>query len=209
MGQDHYLPDHTRCWHWAQLPGNHPKLLDTVQSTDTFQAPLIALQTGVQPRDIATATATFGFVRQLATSISVVIGSVVYQNEMNKRSATLIAALGSQAGNQLTGSGAGANVDLIDSLPSGQREIARTAFAQSLHPMWIMYVCIAAVGLIVSFFIKRSQLSRQHEVTKTGLDTQQTSKEARKEEKEAKKSVENRSGSTEHDIEMGPQETKA
>ncbi|KAH0008378.1 DNA repair protein RAD50, partial [Aureobasidium melanogenum] len=52
-----------------------------------FQAPLIALQTGVQPRDIATATATFGFVRQIFTSISVVIGQTVYQNQMNSKTA--------------------------------------------------------------------------------------------------------------------------
>lgn len=101
-----------------------------------FQAPLIALQTKVKPRDIATATATFGFVRQLATSISVVIGGVVYQNEMKKRAATLTAAVGPTDAGVLTGGGAGASVDLIDALPSGPRQVVRVAFAQSLQPMW-------------------------------------------------------------------------
>lgn len=101
-----------------------------------FQAPLIALQTQVKPRDIATATATFGFVRQLATSISVVVGGVVYQNEMEKRTGRLQAALGVSTASKLTGGGAGANVELIDNLPSGPREVARVAFAQSLQPMW-------------------------------------------------------------------------
>lgn len=101
-----------------------------------FQAPLIALQTKVKPRDIATATATFGFVRQLATSISVVIGGVVYQNEMKKRAATLTAAVGPKDAGVLTGGGAGASVDLIDALPSGPRQVVRVAFAQSLQPMW-------------------------------------------------------------------------
>lgn len=45
-----------------------------------FQAPIIALQAHINPRDIGTATATLGFVRQLATSSSVVIGEVVFQN---------------------------------------------------------------------------------------------------------------------------------
>uniref|UniRef100_L2FN73 Major facilitator superfamily transporter n=2 Tax=Colletotrichum gloeosporioides species complex TaxID=2707338 RepID=L2FN73_COLFN len=47
-----------------------------------FQSPLIAVQTSVEPRDIAAATSTFGFIRQMATSISVVIGGVVFNNEM-------------------------------------------------------------------------------------------------------------------------------
>lgn len=101
-----------------------------------FQAPLIALQTKVKPRDIATATATFGFVRQLATSISVVIGGVIYQNEMKKRAATLTAAVGPKDAGVLTGGGAGASVDLIDALASGPRQVVRVAFAQSLQPMW-------------------------------------------------------------------------
>lgn len=143
-----------------------------------FQAPLIALQANIKPRDIATATATFGFVRQLATSISVVVGNTVYSNEMLKRSAKLRAALGAQVASELTGSGAGANVELIDALPTAGRKVAQTAFADSLRPMWIMYVAIAAVGLVISFFVQRKQLSRQHEETKTGLDTQQTRKQA-------------------------------
>lgn len=101
-----------------------------------FQAPLISLQTQVKPRDIATATATFGFVRQLATSISVVIGGVVYQNEVEKRAATLIAALGAATADELLEGGAGANVDVIDALPSGERTVARVVFADSLQPMW-------------------------------------------------------------------------
>lgn len=44
-----------------------------------FQAPLIAIQTTVKPSDIATATGTFGFIRQLSTSISVVLGGVIFQ----------------------------------------------------------------------------------------------------------------------------------
>ncbi|KAF1355008.1 MFS multidrug transporter-like protein [Delphinella strobiligena] len=178
-----------------------------------FQAPLIALQTKVKPRDIATATATFGFVRQLATSISVVIGGVVYQNEMKKRAATLTAAVGPTDAGVLTGGGAGASVDLIDALPSGPRQVVRVAFAQSLQPMWIMYTCIAVAGLIISLFITKNTLSRTHEETKVGLDAQQSSKEARaqdkreKHEEQAKKSMEKRMGSGEHDLEMGSQES--
>jgi EmrB/QacA subfamily drug resistance transporter len=152
-----------------------------------FQAPLIALQTNVQPRDIATATATFGFVRQIFTSISVVIGQVVYQNQMNAKTARLVAALGPENAAKLTGGGAGANTELIDNLPRAQKQIAQTAFAQSLHPMWIMYVCFAALGLVVSLFIKKKELSKKHTETKTGLDVQKANAAAQAQEDADKK----------------------
>ncbi|CAD0112908.1 unnamed protein product [Aureobasidium uvarum] len=163
-------------------------------------APLIALQTGVQPRDIATATATFGFVRQIFTSISVVIGQTVYQNQMNTKTARLVAALGPQAASQLTGGGAGANTELIDNLPNGQKQVAQTAFAQSLHPMWIMYVCFAALGLIISLFIQKKELSKKHTETKTGLDAQRANAAAQAQEDEDKKVAKERKL---HDPEKG------
>jgi hypothetical protein len=43
---------------------------------------LIALQTEIQARDNATATSPLGFIRQLSTAISVVLGGVVLQNDM-------------------------------------------------------------------------------------------------------------------------------
>ncbi|KAI4730957.1 DNA repair protein RAD50 [Aureobasidium sp. EXF-10728] len=165
-----------------------------------FQAPLIALQTRVQPRDIATATATFGFVRQIFTSISVVIGQTVYQNQMNTKTATLVAALGPQVAAQLTGGGAGANTELIDNLPSGQKKVAQMAFAQALHPMWIMYVCFAALGLIVSLFIQKKELSKKHTETKTGLDAQRANAAAQAQEDADRKAAK---GGKLHDPEKG------
>lgn len=169
-----------------------------------FQAPLIALQTHIKPRDIATATATFGFIRQLATSISVVVGSVVYQNEMAKKAGTLTAALGPQIAAELSGSGAGANVELIDSLPAAGKKVVRVAFANSLQPMWIMYTCIAVVGLVVSFFIKKRVLNKQHEETKVGLENQKNRKEMRDielQERAAAKAAE--SAPVDKDVERG------
>ncbi|KAI9698407.1 MAG: hypothetical protein M1836_003987 [Candelina mexicana] len=135
-----------------------------------FQSPLIALQTLVPPKDIATATATFGFTRNLATSISVVIGGVVFQNGMETRSAELRASLGPSTAAQLSGGTAGANVMVVQSLSPARREIARMAFAGSLKIMWILYVCLAAAGLVASAFIGKHILSKEHQETKTGLE---------------------------------------
>lgn len=111
---------------------------------------------------------------------------------MNKKTARLVAALGPQTASQLSGGGAGANVELVDSLPSAQKHVAQQAFAQSLHPMWIMYVCIAAVGLVISLFIKKRELSNTHKETKTGLDVQKANDAARVQEAAEKKAAKER-----------------
>lgn len=152
-----------------------------------FQAPIIALQAHINPRDIGTATATLGFIRQLSTSISVVIGEVVYQNEFNKKSGTITAAIGPEAAGRIVGGNAGASTSFIDSLPQPGKGVVRVAFADSLQPMWIMYTCFAALGFIIMFFIRGKKLTREHEETKTGLDAEKANAEARLAEKQAKR----------------------
>ncbi|KAA8574729.1 hypothetical protein MFRU_049g00190 [Monilinia fructicola] len=149
-----------------------------------FQSPLIALQTLVQRSDIATATATFGFTRNLSTSISVVVGSVVFQNEMQKRGAELVSALGSSIASELGGGSAGASVDIVKALPPAEREVARDAYWESLRIMWVIYVAFAALGLAISFAIGQHVLSKEHEVTKVGLEEQER---LRREAKNARK----------------------
>lgn len=152
-----------------------------------FQAPIIALQAHINPRDIGTATATLGFIRQLATSTSVVIGQVVFQNSMSAKTPQLAASLGPETAAQLSGGEAGANTQVINSLPTEQRDVVRVAFADSLMPMWIMYVAFSFVGLLAGFLIKKKVLSSQHEETKTGLAAEKENAAARTAEKEAKR----------------------
>lgn len=147
-----------------------------------FQAPIIALQAHIQPRDIGTATATLGFIRQLATTISVVIGEVVYQNQLKKKIPGLATVLSPQELGRISGGNAGANTEFIDQLPQPQKGAVRVAFADSLQPMWIMYTCFAAVGFVTMFLIKRKQLTRQHEETKTGIEAEKANRESRLQE---------------------------
>ena len=152
-----------------------------------FQAPLLALQTNVLPRDIATATATFAFFRALSTAISVVVGGVIFQNGMKQRQSTLIAATNQQIGHELAGGGAGAAAASVKALPEPGRHAVQAVYVASLREMWIFYVCIAAAGLFVSLFIKGTKLTRTHEVTKTGLAAEEQNRIAREAEAETKK----------------------
>jgi len=152
-----------------------------------FQAPLIALQTNVPPRDVATATATFGFVRNLATSISVVIGGVIFQNGMMKREGTLRAALGPKLASQIGGGGAGSATGIVKNLPEPGRHIARGVYVDSLRTMWIFYVAISACALVAAAFIGKKKLTTTHEVQKTGLAEEEKNRQARKAEHDAKR----------------------
>ncbi len=161
-----------------------------------FQAPLIALQSLVQPRDIATATATFGFTRNIGTSISVVIGGVIFQNGMAKHRQELVAALGPQLGGALGGGSAGASTGIVRSLPPEQRMVATNAYTDALRTMWYFYLAIAALGFCASLAITKNQLSKEHEVQKQGLEEQERH---RKEDKRlSQMSAKRKSGDMEH-----------
>jgi EmrB/QacA subfamily drug resistance transporter len=136
-----------------------------------FQAPMIAIQNTVSQADTATAISTLGFVNNLGTSLSIVLGGVVFQNSMAARQSSLAAAgLSESVLEALSSDQAAANVDIIKSIQnSAQRQVVQDAFAWSLRNMFIMYTCVATVALMASAFIKHRHLSTEHTETKTGI----------------------------------------
>lgn len=154
-----------------------------------FQSPLIALQSKINPRDIGTATATFGFTRNLGTSISVVVGQVVLQNEVAKRQGQLVAALGPQLAAVVGGGNAGANARLISGLPITQRNVVHNVLTDSLRYVWIVYTCFSFCALLLGFLITKQTLNKQHEETKTGLAAEEENRKRVISEREAGKKV--------------------
>ncbi|GAB7353454.1 hypothetical protein MBLNU459_g3916t1 [Dothideomycetes sp. NU459] len=136
-----------------------------------FQTPTIAIQSTVSQANTATAISTLGFINNLATSLSIVLGGVVFQNSMNARQASLAAAgVHGSVLTALSGDQAAANVDIIRSIESSaQQKVVRDSFAWSLRNMFIMYTVIAGIAMVASAFIKRRHLSTEHAETKTGL----------------------------------------
>ena len=163
-----------------------------------FQSPLIALQSKIEPRDIGTGTAVFGFVRNLATAISVVIGGVVFQNEMSKRNDALVESVGPERARALGGGNAGAAVGLVATLNPEQQVVVRTQYSDSIRALWIMYTAFSGFGLLVAFLITRQTLTRHHEPSKLGLDQQKLDREQdieRKRESKRTSGMSNISGS--------------
>lgn len=113
----------------------------------------------------------------------------------------LRASLGPQTASAFGGGSAGANVGLIQSLPSTEKAIARKAFADSLSTMWILYVAFAGTGLAVSFLITRNLLSKQHEETKTGLEEEKKRRLEREAERAERKRKRASKGDLPSDVE--------
>ena len=136
-----------------------------------FEPPLIALQAFVSQAETATATATFGFIRNLATSCSIVIGGVVFQNSMTKQKIGLQAAgLSSDMIHAFSAREAAANVFKVKELSSPvQQMAAKHAFAWSLRNVWIMNTCMGVLAIVAGLFIQKKKLSREHQETKTGI----------------------------------------
>lgn len=136
-----------------------------------FQSPLIALQAGVEGRDIASATSTFSFMRQIAGSISIVVGGVIFDNEMQRQHPALERELGPDLADKLSGENAAASVAMVGSMTGEDGVVAKRAYAKALQVMYIVYVAFGAAGLVSGFFIRQKKLSRQHTEHKTGLRT--------------------------------------
>jgi MFS family permease len=136
-----------------------------------FQTPMIAIQSTVSQADTATATATLGLLRNMATSLSIVLGGVVFQNSMASRQPILAAAgIGEPVLTALSGDRAAANVEILQTIQDTvQRRVAQDAFSWSIRNMFIMYTCFVAIAVVVSPFIKQRHLETEHVETKTGV----------------------------------------
>ncbi|EXJ57807.1 uncharacterized protein A1O5_12365 [Cladophialophora psammophila CBS 110553] len=120
----------------------------------TFQAPLLAYQSIVGSAYTVVATALFGLVRSLSTSISIVIGGIVFQNSMSTQSKHLSSILGAQLAQNFSATTAATNALTIRTLPFYQQTEVKNAYASSLKHMWIMYASTGGLGLIAALFVK-------------------------------------------------------
>uniref|UniRef100_A0A093VRA1 Putative transporter C3H1.06c n=1 Tax=Talaromyces marneffei PM1 TaxID=1077442 RepID=A0A093VRA1_TALMA len=118
-----------------------------------FSSPIIALQVNVSQADTASATATLGFIRNMATAVSIVLGGVIFQNSMNLQKPTLRAAgLSANQTELFAGESASASVFLLDAVISDpvQRRVVRDAWSWSIRNIWILYTCVAGVGVVAT-----------------------------------------------------------
>ncbi|KAI4699516.1 hypothetical protein J4E81_004540 [Alternaria sp. BMP 2799] len=136
-----------------------------------FEAPMIAIQSQVEQQDVATATATLSFVRNIGVAISTIIGGTIFQNSMNGQASFLRdAGLPQNLLSQLDGDSAMANVMLPATFENAAWELAaKQAFASAMRNMWITYTVLAFLSFVAGLFIKAAVLGTDHVETVTGL----------------------------------------
>ncbi|GKT63163.1 MFS drug transporter [Colletotrichum tofieldiae] len=141
-----------------------------------FQAPLIALFSLTKPADIASAAATFFFVRDIATAMSIVFGGVIFQNRMAAQSGKIADAVpAADASRIMMGKTSGA-LSIIHDLPEESRAVIVQVYNSSLQAVWIFYTAFGALAVILSAFVSKQVLSREHKIHKTGLDAQEVAR---------------------------------
>lgn len=103
-----------------------------------IEPPLLAVQAVNAERDTAAVVATMSFVRSIANAISIVVGGVIFQNEMTAANPRLVQELGANVAQDFNGDQASAKVDAIWALPKEQQLVVRETFFYSLRDVWIM-----------------------------------------------------------------------
>ncbi|CEL10805.1 Putative MFS transporter (Fragment) [Aspergillus calidoustus] len=139
-----------------------------------IDAPILAAQAATSVRDTAAVTATMGFVRSLSTAVSVVVGGVVFQNEMNAKNDGLASSLGenSALARQFNGDLAASSVeDIGTSGLSGEQEtVVRKTYFEALRIVWVMYVVFAGLATILNLFVRAHKLRDENEGAVLGAD---------------------------------------
>ncbi|KAF1837626.1 MFS general substrate transporter [Decorospora gaudefroyi] len=136
-----------------------------------FAAPLIALQTHILESDIATGTSAFGFVRMVSGAIGLVVGQVVFQLLMAPQFQGFVdGGVPEEFARALAGGEAVSQTMAVSELPEDQKIVVRSAFMGALRGTWVFYTVIGALGLVVSFGIKRTKLRREAQCTELEMN---------------------------------------
>ncbi|KAF7539543.1 hypothetical protein G7054_g2116 [Neopestalotiopsis clavispora] len=138
-----------------------------------IEAPVIAAQASTTVRDTAAVVATMGFLRSIATAVSVVTGGVIFQNVMRRENPSLVSQLGQQLASQFDGENASANVESIATLPGDQQVLVRQSYFRALQTVWIMYVAIAGLSSVLTLFVGQYHLSNERNEVVLGLDREE------------------------------------
>jgi MFS family permease len=110
-----------------------------------FQSPMIALQSFLRQRDMAAAMSAYGFLRNLSTSVSVVIGSVLIQHSLAGGSLTSLHGAKDEHGVSATTS--------------------KEDYMKGLRTMWAFYTATSGLMLVSTFFIQqKNTASKSQEV---------------------------------------------
>ncbi|KAI0341662.1 MFS general substrate transporter [Trametopsis cervina] len=122
-----------------------------------FQTPLIGLQAAMPLRDMATSTATFGFIRTLGGTVGISIGQAILSGFLRQK----VAAIPGLGGLDTSAAGLNEIVRQINTLPDqATRDALLHAYTSSINKIWLINTPILGVGLILVLFLRPYSLNR-------------------------------------------------
>ncbi|KAJ7343348.1 major facilitator superfamily domain-containing protein [Mycena albidolilacea] len=123
-----------------------------------FQTPLIGLQAAMPIKDMATSTATYGFIRQIGGTVAVALGQAIITSTLRKK----IAHIHNLTVNiDTTPAALSQSVLTLKNIPDAtQRRELIHAYARSISMIWLVVTPILFAGLILSLFIRPYTLTR-------------------------------------------------
>ena len=140
-----------------------------------FETPIIAIQSQVKPEDMATATSTLCFIRNIGITVSVIIGGSFFQSSMDKQKGYLEAVgLPHELVLKYSGGNILANILSIRDLQDQTWKAAvKNAVCLAMRNVWILFTAVAFAGFVASLFVRQGYLTTEHTVTGTGLKKSQ------------------------------------
>ncbi|KAK4197641.1 putative multidrug efflux system [Triangularia verruculosa] len=135
-----------------------------------IEGPILAAQAAASDLDTAAVIAAMGFVRSMATAVSVVAGGVIFQNGMDGRSAWLVERLGEEVARGFGGGRAAGSIEKIGLLDEQQRQVVRSTYFESLRMVWVMYVAFAGLATLFTLLVRGQKLSREHKEVVLGVE---------------------------------------
>jgi len=134
-----------------------------------FQALLVSLQANVEPSEIGSATCTIAFLRQIGSAVSIVVGGVIFNNEMQNQHEGLAKLIGPSLEGVYGSENACAAAHQVRDLPTADRVVVEHAYWKALQKTFIAYACCSFTGFCVSFLVEQKTLKEIHAEHKTGL----------------------------------------
>ena len=126
----------------------------------TYQAPLIAFHAQIDPEDVAMGTSTFQFIKTFCQTVSVIVGQVIFQNQIQRRSSILLnAGLPEHLISTLSGGNAISSAAAVHALEFEQQDVVRRILTSAMDDMWTFYTVLAGYGVVASFSITKVKLS--------------------------------------------------
>jgi len=121
-----------------------------------FQTPLIGLQAAMPLKDMATSTATFGFLRLLGGSMGVTIGDAILSGILQTKVKSIQGLTVNTSASNLN-----QFVPQIKNIPNVTQRIAlMKAYCQAISTIWLVNTPIIGCGFILVLFLKAYTLKR-------------------------------------------------